>query len=228
MQSKVKLTKRQIKEDKFATFVLSSKSKVMENWQFYAIGAAAVVLIIAVAIYWGSSQTSTKSEAGGKLAQALIDYRTGNTQVAILSLNQIVDDYSSDDAAEQATFLLGRLNYSQKNYAEATRYYTKYLDTFKADKYRRAGAIGGIAACLENQGQYAEAAAKFSEAVTEDPDGAMAGEHLLGAMRNYLAAGDVTNAKTRLDTLDAKLKGTDLALRADRLFAEKAPAQAGS
>ena len=52
-----------------------------------------------------------------------------------------------------------------------------YLSKY-SDKYDRAGALNGIAVALEDQGKYADAAAKFTEAANEDPDGALAGESL--------------------------------------------------
>jgi len=221
MQSKVKLTKRQIKEDKFTAFMLKSKDEILEKWQFYVIGLAVVVLAVAAVFYYVNSRKTGHLDAGQKLAQAMLDYRSGNNQVAILALTQITDDYSGDDAAEQATFLLGRINYETKNYPEAIRYYELYLSTYRDDKLNRAAALAGVGACQENQGNYAEAATKYLAAIDEYPDGPLVADYNLAAMRAYLFQGDVAKARERLTILDEKFKGSGSTEEADRLFAEK-------
>ncbi|MEW6049639.1 MAG: tetratricopeptide repeat protein [Candidatus Zixiibacteriota bacterium] len=228
MQNKVKLTRRQIKEDKFATFMLASKDRIMDNWQFYVIGAIVVVLLVVAVTYFIQTRGSSTIEAGTKLANALMDYRQGNNQVAILGLNQVVEDYSSDPAAEQATFLLGKVNFAQRNYPEAIRYYDMYLAKYKDNQLYRAAALAGIAACQENQGNYSEAAAKYLAAFEAYSDGPLAGDYNLSAMRCYLNIGDDAKAKARLDDISTRYKGTEIVSRALELYAEKGHGQTGS
>ena len=63
MQSKMKLTKRQVKEDRFTTFMLTSKDKLQgefeDNWQYYVIGFAVVVVLI-WALAWQFDRQSAK------------------------------------------------------------------------------------------------------------------------------------------------------------------------
>ncbi|UCD64407.1 MAG: tetratricopeptide repeat protein [Candidatus Zixiibacteriota bacterium] len=221
MYGKVKLTKRQIKEDKFTTFMLTAKHQFLENWQFFVIGIAAVVLVIVAVVYYFNSQQVKKQEAAEAYSRALMDYRTGNSQVAMMSLDQILEDYAGTTVAEQATFLLGKLNYEGQNYAEALRYFQMYADNYHDSKFRRASALAGIAGCYENEGNFLQAAQTFAAAIAADPGGPLNGDHHLAAMRNYLAAGDLTSARTHLDVIKDEFKGTGLEPRALRLFAEK-------
>ena len=107
MHQKVKITKRQLKEDKFTTFMLQSKDRIQESWQFFVIGAVAVVLIVVGIVYYYDSQGKAETESATTFAQALQDYRGGNTQVALLSFAQIVEDYGDQPVAEYSTYLLG-------------------------------------------------------------------------------------------------------------------------
>lgn len=227
MQGKVKLTKREIKEDKFATFMLSAKDRMEDSWQFFAIGAAAVVLAIAAVIFFVSQQRSGTSESAQKFAQAQMEYRSGNTQVAVMSLNSIVDEYGGQ-TAQDALFLLGRINFETRNFPEAIRYWEQYINKYKEDKLNLAGAIGGIAASYENQGQYPEAAAKFMEAIDAYPEGPAVGDFRMGAMRSYLAAGRLAEAREQLTKIEADFANTELAQRAARLYAEKDPTASGA
>ena len=221
MYGKVKLSKRQIKEDKFMAFVLNTKQQFMENWQFYVIGIIVVILAVIAVIYYNNSRQAKAQQAAQQFSQALSDYRSGKTQVAIMSFTQILDDYPSDIVAEEATFLLGNINLKSKNYPEAIRYYEMYLKKYKKNKLNRAASLAGIASCYENQTKYTDAAQKFIAAYNEYPDGPLVGDYQISAMRNYLLAGDIEQAKQNLKIIEDKFKGTDLEKRAVRLFTEK-------
>ncbi len=221
MYNKVKLTKRQIKEDKFTTFVLSSKEYVQQNWQFFAIGLVVLILVITGISYYVGSQSNRTQEAAARFARALLDYRNGNSQVAILSFSQILDDFGNDDVAEQSTFLLGKLNLESRNYPEAVRYYEMYLSRFKDNGLNRAASQAGIAACNENQGQYGVAAQKYAEAFEEYPEGPLGGDYQFSSMRCYLEANDYVKAKEHFDRISELYPGTNLVNRATRMYAEK-------
>ena len=128
MYNKVKLSKRQIKEDKFTTFMLNTKQFALENWQFLIIGIAVVVLVIVAIVYMMSSSETRKLEASTRFSRALLDYRNGNSQVAILSFTQILDEFAGDQVAEQSTFLLGKINLDIRNYQEAIQYCQKAME----------------------------------------------------------------------------------------------------
>jgi TolA-binding protein len=220
MHQKVKITKRQLKEDKFTTFMLQSKDRLQESWQFFVIGAVVVVLAVVAVVYFFESKTKASEEAGAKFAQALMDYRGGNNQVAVLSFAQIVEDYGDQPVAEYATYLLGNANYRQRSYEEAIRYYQEYLSRYKGDLLVRSGALAGIAACREDQGQYQEAADRYEAAIAEYPDGPQIGDYHLSAMRCFLAAENKDKASEHLNVLRDSFPGTQLAERANRRAAE--------
>jgi outer membrane protein assembly factor BamD (BamD/ComL family) len=228
MHGKVKLTKRQIKEDKFATFMLSAKEQITTNWQYFVVGTAAFIIIIVAGVYFINSYSSAQAEAGKKFATSQMDYRSGNTQVAILGLNQIVEENKDESTTRQALFLLGRINLETKNYPEAIRYFDDFVTKFKTDKFMCASALAGIAACYENQGKFSEAASKYTEAVQADPDGPAEEDYLVSSVRTYVMAGDTEKAKTSLNTIKDKYKGTEQYLQAQRFFSEKVGAASGS
>jgi len=221
MYGKTKLTKRQIKEDKFTVFMLSAKNQFLDYWQYLVIGLVVVILAIVGAVYYFNSLQSQEKEAATRFARAFMDYRGGNNQVAIMGLSQIVEEYGDNDVAEQATFLLGNINYEIRNYSEAIRYYEQYLSKYHDNKLNRSAALAGIAASLENQGQYREAAEKFVAAYNEYIDGPLIGDYQISAMRNYLEVGEIERARVHLEVIKEKFDGTELVNRAIRMFSEK-------
>jgi len=221
MYGKVKLTKRQIKEDKFTTTMLKAKSQFLENWQFYAIGALVVVLVCVAAVYYVQSQQTAKIEASAMYARGLMEARQGNTQVAVLSLTEILQEHGGTSAAQQATFLLGKVNYDSRNYPEAIRYYEMYLSKYHDDKLNRAAAQAGMASSYENQGEFVKAATGFDTAIGQWTDGPMVALYHQSAMRNYLLAGDIESGRKHLDALEEDFSGSEILAAAKLLFAEK-------
>ena len=229
MQSKVKLTKRQVKEDKFTTFMLTSKDRLREEfeekWQYYVIGLVLVVVVV-WAIGWHFGRQSARDiEAAEALSRAMVTYQSGDNQVATLELSQIVDNYASSSAAEQATYLLGNLSLTTRSYEEAIRFYQAYLGNFGGDQVNRAAAYAGIAAAYEDQAQHAEAAENFGKAAAEDPKGPLVADYYYGALRNYLASDNVDQARSLLTQLEDDYSGSDWTRKAQILFAEKTSGQ---
>ncbi|MDZ4724007.1 MAG: tetratricopeptide repeat protein [candidate division Zixibacteria bacterium] len=228
MQGKVKLSRREIKEDKFATFMLTSRQRAEANWQYIVIGVVAAAILIAGLIFYMNSRSNASQEASTKLSQAVIDYQSGNRQIAVLSLTQITDQYPDHPAAEQATYLLATINFESRVYPEATRFFEQYLSKYKNNKLNRAAALAGLAAIMENQGQVAEAGAKYLEAVKEYPDGPLEPDYYLSAVRTFLEAGNTTNAQMAIDSLESKYPSAPALVKAVRMFAEKGAAKSGS
>lgn len=230
MQSKMKLTKRQVKEDRFTTSMLTLKDRMQDEledkWQYYVIGLAVVVVLV-WALIWQSDRQAAEEAAGAEaFSQAESNYLVGgDRQVAILEFGQIVDEYDGSAEAGRATFMLGNLNLQTRNYSEAIRYYQTYLNEFASEDADRAAAEAGIAAANEDQGLYAEAAQGFMKAIAAAPDGALAPDYQLGAMRNFLANGDLASAQARLDELLENQDGTDWAKQGQRMMAEKGSAE---
>ena len=221
MHERVKITRRQLKEDPFTAFIFNSKRQLEENWQYFAIGAVVIILAVVGIFYYFNSAKETSELAATQLSQANMQYRQGNSQVAILTLTDILTKYGSTPFAEQATFMLAKINLETRNYAESKLYFDMYLEKYKKDPLNRAAALSGLGITLENQGQYAEASEQFEKAIAEFPESALIVELHLGAMRNELMSGQSEKAKVHLDAINEKAPNTDIAANAARLFYEK-------
>ena len=221
MQTKVKLTKRQIKEDKFTTFMLTAKNQLQEKWEFYAIGLVALILVVAGISYAFNYFEGRSADAATKFSDAMREYRSGNKQPAIIAFTQLIDDYGSSEEAGRAACLLGNLYLNDRNYTEAENNYRLYLSDYGKDTYLRATAQAGLAVAAENQGRYAEAADLFLKAIQEYPDGPLESDYRLGAVRNYLLLNQLDSAQEQVNIMKEKFPGETSTNQAIRMLSEK-------
>jgi TolA-binding protein len=220
MRHNVKITKREIKEDKFTTFVFQAKDYVYNRWPYF-VGAAAVIVIIIVAISLIQSQgTARTKEAADIYNRALGEYRSSNYQLAVVDFKTIIDDYGSTSYGPQAAFNLGNAYFAAKNYTEAKTAFENYLNDYKSDKYFVTSAMAGVAASLAGLGQYKDAADTYREAAEKFSDFNLAGEYYLDALENYVKANEMESAKVILAKLTNDYKNTQYYLTGTRLAAE--------
>jgi TolA-binding protein len=208
MRSKVKITKQQIKQDKFTTAMLQAKEWLMTNWQITSIIAAIAVLVIVGVIYIVGSRSGKQMEAASRLASAYAELKRDNSQVAILELGSIADDYSGYIAG-RAQFYLANAHYDNRNYDEAINDYQKYIDKFHENKLTTASAIAGIAYCMENKQEFIPAGEKFLEAIKYYPGTPLAPDYYVGAVRCFTAADDFSRADEVLTDMKEKFPNTD-------------------
>ncbi len=208
MKSKIKLTKQQMKDDKFTTFMLQTRDWIQDNWQIIGIAVAAIIVISVGAIYYSNMKSGKAEEASERFAEAISKYRQQNYQVAILDFNNIADEYSGPVAAS-AVFYAANSYFESKNYDEAIISYQKYIDKYHADEIATSSSYAGIAACYETKQEFQTAAEKFLEAVRLYPGLTGEPDYLLGAVRNYVNAGMETEVQQILDKLNKDYAGTD-------------------
>ncbi len=208
MGTKIKLTKQQMKEDKFTNFMLQSRDWILENWQIVTIAVAAIIVISAGAAYYSNMKSGQAEEAADRFAEAIGKYRQQNYQVAILDFNRIADDYSGPVAAS-AVFYAANSYFESKNYDEAIINYQNYIDKYHIDEITTSSAVAGIAACYEVKQEFQTAAEKYLEATHLYPGLSGEPDYLLGAVRNYINAGMAAEVQQTLDKLNGDYAGTN-------------------
>jgi TolA-binding protein len=218
MGTKVKITKRDIKEDKFTTSMLLAKDWLSERWQIVAIAAVVVIVVIVAIVYFSNLQKERAQLGSEQLSQAVLKMRQMNYQEAIIDFARIADEFGGG-VASRAQFYLANAHYDSRNYEEAITNYQKYLDKYgNDDPLTSSSAIAGVAACMENQQQYLAAGDKYLEAIAFYPKTATAADYYLGSVRCYVLAGDSARAEQALSELNDKFPRSEQSLSAIRLI----------
>jgi tetratricopeptide (TPR) repeat protein len=170
LKPKKKVTKQDLKEDKFVKFTLQAKSYIDENYQKLmriALGVGAVIIIL-VFYYYNSQETA--KEANSQLGIAEIEYKNGNLPKASERLERLIEEYEGTDSADKGLFLLANIYYQQKRYEDARIHFDKFVSAYSGSNILLASGYAGLAACEEVNGNYLEAAKLYEKAADRAPD----------------------------------------------------------
>jgi TolA-binding protein len=223
---KKKIVKKELKQDTLMTTVAMTEGFYYENRKvinYVLMGLA--VLAIAIVIFV-NNRRSNNEKAGVELAKvvALMDASPadpttlkaavdGLPEQGIMGLKAIVDNYGGTDGGELAGFYLAGAYYRMGEWEKA---YEQYDDFSSGDRSLEAGAKAGAAASLEALKRYPEAGELFEKALSLDPDGVAAPEHLFCAARCYGLSGNKEEALRLLTKLKEDFPKSASARDADR------------
>lgn len=197
-----KISKRQMKDDQFVRTVLEARDWALDNLTWVLIGVGAVVVLI-VGIWFIGSQSSAKSQSAyDLLGRAEMEMRTGQSQLAVIDFQKVLDDYSSSPAANLACFKLANAYYDQGDFVKAEEYYNLYLDKYVIDDISRYSAMEGIAGSYGGQGRFGEAATKFLEVAKLNKKSVTYPYDLFYAVDNAIKAEDHETAKEAFALLE--------------------------
>ena len=135
-----------------------------------------------------------------ELARATRTLEAEDYQNAISQLSGIVDSYGRTTSGKIARLHLAQTFFQTKEYANAQKSYKKFISSFNGDDYFLAAAQGGMAACLEAEKKYGEAADAYIKAA-ESHSSVLDPAMLLNAARCYHEAGNQEKAKKALNRI---------------------------
>ncbi len=190
-----RITKKQLKEDKFITYSLKAREWIEENQKYVISGVVAIVVIIAAFLFISSSQKNAAVAASAELSQGMQVYQSRDYKNAISVLTDVTNSYKNTESGKLARFYLAQSLYHTGEYAAAQEHFRKFATSFKADEYLVISAMEGEAACLEQQDQFAEAAQKYESIAKKYPESPKAPQCYLRAARCFALAGTTDKAE---------------------------------
>jgi len=194
-QKKVKISKKEIKEDKFVEAALNAKAYVEENYQKVTIITAVIFGIVILFMGYRYVHNQNVERSSAILGEAQLEYHNLNYPKAKEFISRLMDEYSGTDAAEQGQFLLANLLFQEKDYEGAKTNFKEFIDTYDGSDILVASGYAGYAACLETEDQFTEAGKYYEMAQKKDPGFVEAANYLYLAALNFERAGD--NAKAQ-------------------------------
>lgn len=202
MTTKRRITRHELKEDQFVTSVFKLQEWAEENLNKLLIAAGIVVVVVAAVWFLASQSSSRERQARELLGRAEVEMRNGQTQIAAIDFQKVLDDYGSSSAAPIAAFKLGNLYFETNDFARAEEAFQLYLRKYAKDEYSRFSAQRGVASAQAAQGKLREAAASYFDlAMTDSLSGAVT-EDFLKCIDYAVSAGDVATAQKALEQLE--------------------------
>jgi len=190
-----RITKKEIKEDKFVTFTFKLNEWIREHLNQVLMVGGGVILVGVIVFFVISSKSKREENAADLLGKAGMELQTGELGTAVSDLQKVINQYGSTESAKRATFLLASAYYYAKDYNQAQSFFEKSLDKYKNEPNMAASAQAGIADCYMQRGSFLLAGDNYVKAVSMDPRGFLSPQYLLKAADAYIRAGQ--NDKTR-------------------------------
>lgn len=215
LKSRKRLTKKDIKEDKFVKFTLQAKSYIDENYQTLMRAALIVGAIIVIGVFYHFNTQQTKDEANSQLGIAEIEFANGNLLKASERLIKLIDIYDGTNAADQGMFLLANIYFQQKKFDEAKNYFEKFVSAYSGSNILLASGYAGLAACYEVEGNWSEAADLYESAADIAPQFTESDNYFYLSAVCYKKAGDLEKARSLFEHLVSEAKSTSRAKDAE-------------
>ncbi len=146
-------------------------------------GIAIVAALIVLFVYRGQTQRAEAARIA--LGDVYIALYEGRVEDALAASQEVIETYAGQAEAGEALMALANLHYEEGRIAEARTYFQQYLDEYPTDGPLGYGAWSGLASCLENEEQFAEAGQQFAAFAGAHPNSPFAPIALKEAGRCY-------------------------------------------
>lgn len=210
-----RISKRRLKHDRFAEDMLRTINFV-KRYSTEVLAAVIGVLVITVGLVI-ISQNRAKSEqtAGLMLNSAHGALMAGAFSQAQEGYKEIASRHGSTMAGQEARVCLGNILFQQQNYAEAQKNFRDCLRSRPKNPLILYAAMSGIAACLEQEGDFDRAGQQYLSIAARMPkEEYLASSALLDAGRCFAEAGHLEKARNAYQRVVDNYPGGPLALEA--------------
>lgn len=190
-----KISKRELKEDKFVTLTIQVKEYLEKNGKMLMYAGLAVVVIIFLVSFFIRSKKQANVTANELLGKASFSFSQGNESGGETQLKELIQNYDGVTAAGQGCYLLAKYYWQKDDFTNAKIYFKQYLDDYAEDPLLSSGAHAGFADCLYQEGNLEEAARHYENAARVDKNLPMAPSYLFSAAKCFIELNDLAKAK---------------------------------
>lgn len=191
-----RISKHRLKHDEFAEDMLRTVN-FLKRYSTEVLAVVVGILVVSVGLVF-ISQNRAKSEqqASQMLNSAHGALLSGSPTQAQEGYREISNRYGSTAAGQEARLYLANLNFQQRNYQEAQKLYRDCLKSRPKNPILLHAALTGLAACLEQQGDYAGAGNQYLETAKRlSSEEYLASSALMEAGRCFSEAGITEKAR---------------------------------
>jgi TolA-binding protein len=210
----------ELKEDVLVTWAFQAWDRIQQNLRVIGIGLGVIVAVVLAVVWIGHAQARAEGEANRVLAEASSNYWQGSYARAIQLSDQVLSDYKSTKAANDARRMKGDALFWSGSFDSAATLYKDFLSHSPADSPVHIAVQQSLAFALESKKDYTGAATLFEQLVATAPDRNSAADMLLCAARSYAEAGQKDKARVLYQKVVDEYKDTSLYRDADVFLGE--------
>lgn len=170
LKPKKRITKQDLKEDKFVKTTLQVKTYIDENYRQVVSVVLGVFAVIVLFIVYGQLKSETHMEAQAELGIAQIEYSNNNLDKASERLISLINEYGSTDEGQQGMLMLANIYFMQNKYEDAEKYFQEFVDSYSGSEILIASGYAGLASCKEVNQDFITAAEYYEKAADKAPD----------------------------------------------------------
>jgi tetratricopeptide (TPR) repeat protein len=199
-RTRERLDRKTLKHDPLMDFIGKAGDYVGANANRVLSIAAGVVVVIVLAVLWTRGQSQKGSESDLRLAQVVAAFSNLQYEPAIELATSMQSNFPGTRAAVLSKYIAGKAQMQLGKFPEAEQSFRGYMAEASKDPFYENSVRSSLAASLEAQGKYAEAASMYQEAsgkLTEP----LASQAKLDAARALRLAGSYEEAKKLLQPL---------------------------
>jgi len=217
---------REMKEDVLVTRAFQATDWVQRNLRTVGIVLGAIVAAALITVWITKAQAKAEGEANRILAEASANYWQGGYTRTIQLADQVLSDYKTTRAANDARRMKGDALFWSGSFDSAATLYKEFISHESAGSPIRAAVQLSLASALESTRDFAGAAKEYEGLVATAPDRNNGADLLMSAARSYRAANQADKAKVIYEQVANEYKETTFARDAEVMLGELA-AQGG-
>lgn len=160
-----KLTKKDLKEDSFVTFMINAWEYAREHQNQLFVALVVIIIVVAALIWNGQSRMHRRVEAANKFSESLTTFRRGEIGNAEALFREVIQTYDGTREGTYSRYFAGKCALLQGKNVEAIEAFEDYLNDGKKYPFFVEASLAGKAVALENMQNFGEAAEIYLDLV---------------------------------------------------------------
>jgi len=162
--TKTRLTKKQLKQDKFISTTFELAEFLQEHTRKAVIGLIVVVVLAAAIIYYMNYSSHRETRAINLLMNGQTAYKAENYPLAISDLERLRREFSDTRIGDEAMFMLADAYYQMDDFERSRDVLYDFFDKYSYSSPFSYKAYTVMGCALENLTSYKEAADSYIKA----------------------------------------------------------------
>jgi len=194
MTTRKRLSKKQLKQDKFVTTTFEMAQFVQDHTRKVVTGLVIVVIVAGSGLYYWNYSSHRDMRAARLLTNGRVSYEAGNYPLAITDFEKFRQEFLNTRYGEEALLLLADSYYQAGSFEEARSILDQFTDRYADNSHLAYRAYLLLGCTLENLASYGEAAEAYLKASERAQFDYQQTRAKLDAARAFTQAGDQARA----------------------------------